>query len=51
MVESRLLFPITLIGVYSMDPVISRNAWFPTLSNVSITDFEADDSVVDPYPR
>ena len=35
---------ITLMGVYFMDLVISRNAWFCTLSN-------ADDRVVDPYSR
>ena len=32
-----------------MDPVISLNAWFWTLSNVLIADFDGDDSVVDPY--
>ena len=37
---------ITLMGVDFMDPVISHNAWFCTLSNV-----DADDSVVDPYSR
>ena len=42
---------ITFMGVDFMDPVISRNAWFCTLSNVSIPDLDADDSVVDPYSR
>ena len=39
------------MGVECMDPVISRNAWFWTLSHVEIADFDADDSVVDPYSR
>ena len=39
------------MGVAFMDPVISRNAWFCTLSNVYIADLDADDSVVDPYSR
>ena len=34
------------MGVDFMDPVISRNAWFCTLSNVYIADLDADDSVV-----
>ena len=42
---------ITLMGVDFMDPVISRNAWFYSLSNVYISDLDADDSVVDPYSR
>ena len=32
------------MGVDFMDPVISRNASFWTLSNVKITDFDADDN-------
>ena len=41
----------TLMGVDFMEPVIGRNASFWTLSNVEIFDFDADDSVVDPYSR
>ena len=42
---------VTLMGVDFMDPVISCNAWFCTLSNVLIADLDADDSVVDSYSR
>ena len=39
------------MGVDFMDPVISRNAWFCTLSNVLIADLDAYNSVADPYSR
>ena len=42
---------ITLMGVDFIDPVISPNAWFCTLSNVQIADLDGDDSAVDPYSR
>ena len=35
---------ITLLGVDFIDPVIIRNAWFCTLSNVWIADFDANDT-------
>ena len=44
-----VVYSITLMGVDFMDPVISRNAWCCALSHVYIADFDADDSVVDPY--
>ena len=51
MVES-VVSSITLMYVYFMDTVISRNAWVLTLSNVYIiADFNAADTVVDPYCR
>ena len=51
MIWIAVVSSITLMGVDFMDPVISRNAWFCTLSNVLISDLDADDSVVDPYSR
>ena len=39
------------MGVYFMDPVISRISWFCTLSMCRLQIFDADDSVVDPYSR
>ena len=40
-----------LIGVDRIDPVISINAWFYTLSSVYFDVFDDDEHVVDPYSR
>ena len=42
---------ITLKGEDCMDHVISRNAWFWTLSNVYIADVVVSTTCVDPYSR
>ena len=50
-----MMFRLTIsvlcsLAVDFINPVISRNDWFWTLSKVKIADFDADDNVVDTCP-